>query len=76
VRIEPGVQRNTRKSTWSAPSARPAAPPSRVPVRSVNTGADALLVDDMLASMSRNAEKGGSVSLLAARDFDAPSRSA
>ena len=32
------------------------------------------LVDEMLASMNRNAEKGGSVSLLAARDFDAPSR--
>ncbi|MCF5662501.1 outer membrane protein assembly factor BamC, partial [Pseudomonas syringae] len=30
--------------------------------------------DDLLASMGRNAEKGGSVSLLAARDYDTPSR--
>ena len=42
--------------------------------RSVNTGLDAALVDEMLISMSRNAEKGGSVSLLAARDFDTPAR--
>ncbi|MNF96751.1 Outer membrane protein assembly factor BamC [compost metagenome] len=28
----------------------------------------------MLASMSRTSEKGGSVSMLASRDFDAPSR--
>ncbi|MGH8484884.1 MAG: outer membrane protein assembly factor BamC, partial [Pseudomonas sp.] len=44
------------------------------PERSNNTGVDAILVDEMLASMTRSAEKGGSVSLLAARDFDAPSR--
>ncbi|MGH8411365.1 MAG: outer membrane protein assembly factor BamC, partial [Pseudomonas sp.] len=42
--------------------------------RSVNTGLDAALVDDMLASMSRISEKGGSVSMLASRDSDAPSR--
>ena len=42
--------------------------------RSVNTGLDAALVDDMLASMSRNAEQGGSVSMLASKEFDAPSR--
>jgi len=42
--------------------------------RSVNTGVDAALVDEMLASMSRISEKGGSVSLLAAGSFDTPSR--
>jgi outer membrane protein assembly factor BamC len=37
-------------------------------------GLDSVLTDDMLASLSRTAEKGGSVSLLAARDYDTPSR--
>ncbi len=44
------------------------------PARSVNTGLDSILVDQMLASMTRDSERGGSVSLVAARDFDAPSR--
>jgi uncharacterized cupin superfamily protein len=75
VRIEPGVQRNTSE-VYVVSAERPAGSTADVAFtnRSVNTGADALLVDEMLASMSRIAEKGGSVSLLAARDFDAPSR--
>jgi uncharacterized lipoprotein len=61
------------KSTWSAPT-RPAGSTANVDFtnRSVNSGVDAALVDEMLASMSRIAEKGGSVSLLAARDYDTP----
>ncbi|WP_085675687.1 MULTISPECIES: outer membrane protein assembly factor BamC [unclassified Pseudomonas] len=75
VRIEPGVQRNTSE-VYIVSVERPAGSTADTafPSTSANTGADALLVDEMLASMSRSAEKGGSVSLLAARDFDAPSR--
>lgn len=75
VRIEPGVQRNTSE-VYVVSAERPAGSTSNVefPARSVNTGVDSVLVDEMLASMTRSAEKGGSVSLLAARDFDTPSR--
>ena len=63
------------KSMWSAPSVLPAALQTQhSPIVRSTLGLDAVLVDDMLASMSRTAEKGGSVSLLAARDFDTPSR--
>ncbi|AZD78035.1 outer membrane protein assembly factor BamC [Pseudomonas chlororaphis] len=75
VRIEPGVQRNTSE-IYVVSAERPVGSTSSVDFtnRSVNTSLDAALVDEMLASMSRSAEKGGSVSLLAARDFDTPSR--
>jgi hypothetical protein len=62
--MEPGVQRNTSKVSVVSVGAR-AHRRARVPVHSVNTGADALLVDEMLQHEPR--EKGGSVSLLAAR---------
>ena len=75
VRIEPGVQRNTSE-VYVVSAERPAGSTADVDFtpRSVNTGVDAALVDDMLASMSRTSEKGGSVSMLASRDFDTPSR--
>jgi outer membrane protein assembly factor BamC len=75
VRIEPGVQRNSSE-VYVVSVARPAGSTSEpdFPARSVNTGLDSILVDQMLASMTRDSEKGGSISLLAARDFDAPSR--
>ncbi|WP_191487130.1 outer membrane protein assembly factor BamC [Pseudomonas sp. FEN] len=75
VRIEPGVQRNTSE-VYVVSAQRPAGSTANVDftAHSVNTGLDAALVDEMLSSMSRSAEKGGSVSLLAARDFDTPSR--
>ena len=75
VRIEPGVQRNTSE-IYVVSANRPAGSTADVDfaTRSVNTGLDAALVDEMLISMNRNAEKGGSVSLLAARDFDTPAR--
>jgi len=44
------------------------------PSRSDSPGLEAALMDEMLATLARSAEQGGSVSLLAARDFDAPSR--
>lgn len=69
------MQRNTSE-VYIVSVERPAGSTAEpgFPSSSSNTGADALLVDEMLASMNRSAEKGGSVSLLAARDFDAPSR--
>ena len=75
VRIEPGVQRNTSE-IYVVSANRPAGSTANVDFtqNSVNTGLDAGLVDEMLISMSRSAEKGGSVSLLAARDFDTPAR--
>lgn len=75
VRMEPGVQRNTSE-VYVVSVERPAGSTAEpdFPSASSNTGTDALLVDEMLASMNRSAEKGGSVSLLAARDFDAPSQ--
>jgi len=75
VRIEPGVQRNSSE-IYVVSVERPAGSTAEpdFPARSVNTGVDSILVDQMLAGMTRDAEKGGSISMLAARDFDAPSR--
>lgn len=75
VRIEPGVQRNTSE-VYVVSAQRPAGSTADVDftTRSVNTGVDSALVDEMLSSMSRISEKGGSVSLLAAGSFDTPSR--
>ncbi|WP_248802160.1 outer membrane protein assembly factor BamC [Pseudomonas sp. MWU13-2100] len=75
VRIEPGVQRNTSE-IYVVSAQRPTGSTANVDftAHSVNLGLDSALVDEMLSSMSRSAEKGGSVSLLAARDFDTPSR--
>ena len=75
VRIEPGVQRNTSE-IYVVSANRPAGSTANVDFtnRSVNAGLDAALVNEMLVSMSRSADKGGTVSLLAARDFDTPTR--
>lgn len=75
VRIEPGVQRNSSE-VYVVSAVRPQGSAENVEfsTRSVNTGLDSALVDEMLASMNRSAEKGATVSLLAARDFDTPSR--
>jgi len=75
VRIEPGVQRNTSE-VYVVSVGRPAGSTADVdfPARTTNLGLDSELTDDMLASMSRSAAKGGSVSLVAARDYDTPSR--
>ncbi len=75
VRIEPGVQRNTSE-IYLLTAERPAgstADPSW-PKQSSNAGLETALLDDLVATLSRGAEQGGSVSLLASRDFDAPSR--
>lgn len=75
VRIEPGVTRNTSE-IFVVSAERPAGSSADVAFtsRSSNPGLDAALLDEMLVSLARSAERGGSVSLLAARDFDAPSR--
>ncbi|PAU58520.1 outer membrane protein assembly factor BamC [Pseudomonas indica] len=75
VRIEPGVQRNTSE-IFVVSVERSAGSTADIdfPSRSVNTSLDGALLDEMMASMARSAEQGGSVSLLAARDYDAPSR--
>ncbi|MCU1716797.1 outer membrane protein assembly factor BamC [Pseudomonas sp. 5P_3.1_Bac2] len=75
VRIEPGVQRNTSE-IFVVSAQRPAGSSADVAFtnRSSNASVDAALIDEMLVSLARSAEQGGSVSLLAARDFDAPNR--
>ena len=75
VRIEPGVQRNTSE-VFVTSAERPAGSSADVAFaeRSGNASLEAALLDEMLVSMARGVEQGGSVSLLAARDFDAPSR--
>jgi outer membrane protein assembly factor BamC len=75
VRIEPGVQRNSSE-VFVVSVQRPAGSSDNVdfPARSSNTALDAVLVDQMLAGMTRDSAKGGSVSLLAAHDFDSPAR--
>lgn len=75
VRIEPGVQRNTSE-VFVVSAERPAGSTADVAFtnRSSNSALDAVLLDEMLVSLARSAEQGGSVSLLAARDYDAPNR--
>lgn len=74
VRVEPGVQRNTSE-VFVLSAQRPAGSTAE-PGWSATGGNAALesaLLDELLASVNRSGE-GGSVSLLAARDYDAPSR--
>ncbi|WP_375737774.1 outer membrane protein assembly factor BamC [Pseudomonas boanensis] len=75
VRIEPGVQRGSSE-IFVLTTTRPAGSSADTdwPSRSDSPSLEAALLDEMLASMARSAEQGGSVSLLAARDFDAPNR--
>lgn len=75
VRIEPGVTRNTSE-IFVVSAERPAGSTADVAFTSAssNPGMDAALLSELQAGLSRGAERGGSVSLLAARDFDAPSR--
>lgn len=61
VRIEPGVQRNTSEVyVVTVERAAGSTAEQDFPARAENTGVDAALVDEMLASMTRSAEKGGS----------------
>ncbi|WP_213877166.1 outer membrane protein assembly factor BamC [Pseudomonas sp. dw_358] len=75
VRIEPGVQRNTSE-VYVVSVERPggSTDDTQFPAHTTNVPVDSVLVDQMLAGMTRTSEKGGSVSLLAAHDYDTPSR--
>ncbi|TLX55845.1 hypothetical protein DN824_06915 [Stutzerimonas nosocomialis] len=75
VRIEPGVQSNTSE-IFVVSAQRPAGSTADVAWtdRSVNTSLDAALLDELRTGLARSSEQGGSVSLLAERDFDAPGR--
>lgn len=75
VRVEPGVQRNTSE-IYLVSVQRPAGSTAEVswPERAVNQELDRVLLDELQASLTRSVEQGDSVSLLAERDFDAPSR--
>lgn len=75
VRIEPGVQRNTSEIfVTSAERSAGSTADAAFAGGSGNASLEGALLDEMLVSMARSVEQGGSVSLLAARDFDAPSR--
>lgn len=75
VRVEPGVQRNTSEVyVVSVERAAGSTVDVAWPTTAGNPGLEAALLDEMLASMSRSAEQGGSVSLLAGQSFDTPSR--
>ncbi|MFZ3184494.1 MAG: outer membrane protein assembly factor BamC [Pseudomonas sp.] len=75
VRVEPGVQRNTSE-VFVVSVERAAGSTADLPWPSSagNPGLEAALLDEMLANLSRSAEQGGSVSLLAGQSFDTPSR--
>ena len=74
VRIEPGVVRNTSEVfVVSAEREEGSRTDVAFPARTGNAGLEASLLDGMLADLSSSAEHG-SVSLLAARNYDAPSR--
>ena len=75
VRIEPGVQRNTSE-IFLVSVKRPVGSNAEVawPETSSHKELDRALLDELQASLNRSARQGGSVSLLAERDFDAPSR--
>jgi outer membrane protein assembly factor BamC len=75
VRLEPGVQRNTTE-VFVVTAQRPAGSSVEVPFteRSLNKALDSALLDELQASLASGVEQGGSVSLLAGRDYDAPDR--
>ncbi|MBD9414874.1 outer membrane protein assembly factor BamC [Pseudomonas sp. PDM16] len=74
VRIEPGVVRNTSEVfVVSAEREEGSTADAAFPARTGNASLEASLLDGMLADLSSTAEHG-SVSLLAARNYDAPNR--
>lgn len=75
VRIEPGVQRDTSE-IYLVSVQRPAGSSADVawPDAPVNAELDRVLLDELHAGLNRSTEQGGSASLLAEREYDAPSR--
>lgn len=75
LRIEPGVQRNSSEifvATVSRPVGSQIEPPW--PSRTGNVTLETALLDEIQTSFSRASGVGDTVSLLAERDYDAPSR--
>lgn len=75
VRIEPGVQRDASEIHVLS-AQRPAGSDEELPwmETSEQPRFDAAILDELQVSLARSAELGDSVSLLAERQFDAPSR--
>ena len=75
VRIEPGVQRDTSE-IYLLSVQRPAESTADVawPDAPANAELDRVLLDELHAGLNRSSEQGGSASLLAEREYDAPSR--
>ncbi len=75
VRVEPGVQRQTSEVSLLSVQ-RPAGNNADVawPERTANAELDRVLLDEMQTALVSRADQGGSTSLLAEREFDAPSR--
>ena len=75
VRIEPGVQRDTSE-IYLVSVQRPAGSSSDVawPDTAMNAELDRVLLDELHTGLNRSTEQGGSASLLAEREYDAPSR--
>lgn len=75
VRIEPSLQRDT-SDIYIVSVQRPVGSTADVPWpdKSASIAVDSALNDEMLASMSRSADKTSSVSLLAAHNYDVPNR--
>jgi outer membrane protein assembly factor BamC len=72
VRIEPGVQRNTSE-VFLVSASRPADSSADAPWNTAGNARDGALLGALQASLESSGENG-SVSLLAARDYDAPER--
>ncbi|MGA6098836.1 outer membrane protein assembly factor BamC [Stutzerimonas marianensis] len=75
VRVEPGVQRQTSEVSLLSVQ-RPAGNNADVawPERTANAELDRVLLHEMQTALVSRADQGGSTSLLAEREFDAPSR--
>ncbi len=75
VRIEPGVQRDTSEIHVLSVK-RPAGSSADVawPDSTENAELDRVLLDELQVGLTKGAEQGGSASLLAEREYDAPSR--
>lgn len=75
VRVEPGVQRDTSE-IFLVSVQRPAGSSADVawPDAPVNAERDRVLLDELQAGLNSSTVEGGSASLLAEREYDAPSR--
>ncbi|WP_417775739.1 outer membrane protein assembly factor BamC [Stutzerimonas xanthomarina] len=75
VRVEPGVQRDTSE-LFLISVHRPANSTADVawPETPANAERDRVLLDELQAGLNSSTAQGGSASLLAEREFDAPSR--